>query len=114
MIRLAGVQRVPENGDRLAGKRLRPEQPQHLGEVAAEQRADVFEHFLGAGADLHQAEIGVDDVNAERRLIDEVAEGVVRRPQAFLGTGAFEAQVGARGDVLQQLGIAGCQTCGRA
>ena len=89
-----------------AGKRLRPEQPQHLREVAAEQRADLFEHFLRAAADLHQPEIGVDHVNAEWRLIDEIAEGVVCRLQALLGTGALEAQVGARGDFLQQLGIA--------
>ena len=93
MIRLAGVEGVPENGDGFAGKRLRPDQPQHLGEVAANQRADAFEHFLGAGADLRHAEIGVDHVDAERQSIDEVADGVVGRLQARLGPGAFEAQI---------------------
>jgi len=39
--RLAGVEGVTEAADRIAGKRLGPDTPQHLGEVTADQRPHV-------------------------------------------------------------------------
>src|SRR5262249_1651534 len=64
--RLAGVEGVAKAGDSIAGIRLGPDTPHHLGEVTADQRPYVLECLLRAGAHLHDAKIGVHRVDPER------------------------------------------------
>ncbi len=89
VIRLAGFEGVAETADRAAGKWLRPDTSQRLGQVTANQRPHVLEFLLRAGAHLHDAKIGVYCIDPERRMFDELTKGDFASAQMLLG--AFEA-----------------------
>jgi hypothetical protein len=86
---------VSELADRLGGERLRPDQPQHLRKVPADERADGAEHVLRSAAHFPKAELRVDHVHAERVVLDQVVERVAVAPQLLFGASPL-------GDVVEE------------
>src|SRR5690606_1619829 len=89
VIGFAGFVGVAEAGDGFAGEGLGPDGAEDVGEVAADQGPDVAEHALRAGADGDEAEVGVDGVDAEWGVFDEVSEGFVGLAAGFLGAASL-------------------------
>ena len=79
---------------RLAHERLGPERAQHLAEVPADERLDAAERRRGAVVHRVEAEVGVDDVDAEGRVLDERGEGLLAAPASRLGLAAIGDVVG--------------------
>ena len=91
VIGLAGAECVTKPSDGLAGERVGPEDVHDLGEVAADEWIDRFEHFSGAFRHARELEVQIHDVDAERGMIDEMAEGVVGLLRRLLGEHPLEA-----------------------
>src|SRR5215475_5830441 len=85
MVGFAGRECVTEATNGLRGERLRPDEPQHLGEVAPDARPYVFEYLLRTVADLDEAEIRIDREDTERRALDQMTKRVMSHPQPCLG-----------------------------
>src|SRR5262245_46507069 len=68
-LRVVGLhrrERVAEASNDLRGEGVRPDKAQYFGEVAPDQRPNVFEHLLRTVAHLDKAEIRIDRVDTER------------------------------------------------
>ena len=85
MVRLAVLERVAEMADRLGRERFRPDRPQDVREIPADERTDVLKHLLGSGAHLRQTEVGIHRIHAEWRVLHEMTERVIRRAQFVFG-----------------------------
>jgi len=78
MVRLAGVQGVNESRQGVACRGLRPRGAQDLGEVPLEQRLERGKRSCGRAVDEDQAQVAIGDAEADRRVVDEVREGLGR------------------------------------
>ena len=84
-VRVAGGERIAEEAHDLVRIRPGPQQVEHLVEVASDEIGNAAEHGACGRIDVANAKIGIDDIDAERRLVDE--RFILRRAvaQRFLG-----------------------------
>ena len=102
--RFSGLERVPEDPHHLVGVVLLPQNADDLLEVAAHDAAgDGAEDGQGDWIDLADAEIRVDHVDADRRLIEQRLELCPLLAQLALGVAPHAHEGETRLDARQQL-----------
>ena len=96
-ISVPGFERVAEALNNFIGIALGPQAVDHLVEVAANQTGNISENRKGRGIDLAEAKVGVDDVNAERSVLEQRLELSGTLAQGRLGVFALGNVVRLRG-----------------
>jgi len=85
-----GIEGVAEGGDDSCSNRVRPEHSHCVGQVAPDYRPHAAERSsLRGSVYMHNAELGIHDVDTERSPLDQFSQQLVASVEAVMWPLAF-------------------------